>query len=994
MKGPPKWRVVDMRARAALAAASLLTLSTLLAALPGPAAAAATVPTYYSDTLVAGGLSAPRSLDFLPDGRIIVVENNGRFLLVNGTSNVSLGTLTGISTSGEQGLLGVAIDPDFPVRPYLYVHYTTANYVQIARFNFTNASGPGPLGLNLSSKLVLLGDMPNQATNHNGGTVRFGPDKMLYISIGDDAQGGCEAQDLTYMAGKILRIKVDDTVDPADRATLAPSDNPFFGNASVNATLVWAYGLRNPFRFDIDPVTGTLFIGDVGQSAFEEVDRVPTGGLNLGWPYYEANATYRTSRCPQDPAIPAAANLTFPIYAFPNIGSAIILGTVYRGVDYPNDSSFPPEFDQNLFYIDFYKDPLHVLRSPNNLTNWSLVAGVDAVSFADGLSYSADFQEGPDGALYWVSDATSELRRISYDSVPQITTAALPFGTVGVAYSAQLAASGGPPPFDWSMSSGALPAGLSVNNGTGLISGTPTTAGNVSFVVQVNTSAARSGTRAFNIDVADPVSIAPSSLPDAIENQSYTVPLAALGGVSPFTWALTAGALPPGLILSATVGHITGMPTAFGHFTFTVRADDVQGRFATIDLSIHVIEALGFANGTLPDGRVNTWYEATVGGVGGTPPYAFAVNGSSALPAGLSFGASNGTLYGTPTSAATVLFDLDIVDAGGQASSATFALVIAPPPGGPPLISTASLPPATVGVGYGVTITAVEGSAPLSWSADVTALPPGISFAAGAARLHGSPLAVGNWTFNITVTDSQARSDTRQFTLRVLPLMRGITIVPLDLQPGELGIAYLTGALTFTGVNVSNDVRWSATGLPAGLTLGATSGILSGVPTEAGTFNLTVRAYDNVNAGVEAQVAAQLVIAKVTITTGAALPAMTQGVGVIVSLAASGMSGALNWSVVNGSLPPGLTLDANGTLHGTPTAAGNYTATIRAARAGSSGPNFEDRTWTISVAPVAGPPYPPVGEPPSNTGLFIALAVTAAVVALLLVAARKRHHGP
>src|SRR6185295_14359174 len=122
-------------------------------------------------------------------------------------------------------------------------------------------------------------------------------------------------------------------------------------------------------------------------------------------------------------------------------------------------------------------------------------------------------------------------------------------------------------------------------------------------------------------------------------------------------------------------------------------------------------------------------------------------------------------------------------------------------------------------------------------------------------------------------------------------------------QPGELGIAYVTGPLSYTGVNVSTDVRWEATGLPAGVTLGATTGTFAGTPTEAGTFNVTVRAFDNLNTGVEAQVTAELVIKRVTITTAASLPAMIKGIGVTVNLAATGMSGALNWSVVNGSLP-------------------------------------------------------------------------------------------
>src|SRR3972149_1989974 len=253
------------RAPLAVAVALVLVVPPLVA---GPAAAA--LPSFFTDTLVVGGLSIPRSLAFFPNGTLIVVENNGGFVFVNGSTRGSGGTLTGLSTTGEQGLLGVAVDPDYPTRPYIFVHYTTSgspSYVQVARLNITNATGQGRPSVDLASKLVLLSDMPNANTNHNGGTVRFGADKRLYVSIGDDAQGaGCTGQNRSFMAAQILPL---------------PADNPFYNASNANASLVWALGLRNPFRFDIDRVTGKLYIGDVGQNAWEEVD-ISAGGENFG----------------------------------------------------------------------------------------------------------------------------------------------------------------------------------------------------------------------------------------------------------------------------------------------------------------------------------------------------------------------------------------------------------------------------------------------------------------------------------------------------------------------------------------------------------------------------------------------------------------------------------------------------------------------------------------------------------------------------------------
>ena len=970
-----------------------LLLVPTLALSVAPPAAAATVPTYFADTLVAGGLSSPRSLDFFPDGRIVVIENDGQFLLVNGTTSTSMGNLTGLATSGEQGLLGVAIDPDFPARPYIYTHSTTPSAVQVSRFTIVNYTGPGPTEVDLGSRVIYLSDMPNVNTNHNGGTLRFGPDKMLYISIGDDAQGsGCTAQNLSFMGGKILRIKVDDTVNPSDRSTLAPSDNPFFGDPRVNATLVWSYGLRNPFRFDIDPATGTLYIGDVGQSAWEEIDRVPVGGANLGWPYYEANATYRGTPCPTDASIPG--NLTFPIYAFPNSGSAIVLGAVYRGVDYPNDASFPPEFDQNLFYVDFYEDPLHIIRSPDNLTNWSLVAGNDDTDWANGLQFTADLQEGPDGAIYWVSEA-GQLRRISHNPVPSVATASLPFGTVGVDYSAQLAASGGPAPFTWSLASGSLPGGLSLDNGTGVISGTPTGAVNASFSVQVTSAANRSGTRALTLEVAEPVTIAPATMADAVEGQDYAGPLAAMGGVAPFTWSLDLGTLPAGLDLSPTVGHITGIPTQYGAFSFSVRATDSQGRFGVQAISLTVIQALAFSTSTLPNAVQGVYYEAAVGAVGGVPPYAFAVNASSAMPAGLSFGTSNGTLYGTPTSAQAAALVLEVSDSGGQFASASFGLAIAPPPGGPPLIAVASIPAATEGAAYEFFFTALEGTPPLDWTVEAAALPPGINYAAGQVRIHGTPNTVGSWSFNVSVTDSQARSDTRLFTLTVLARPRSVHLGAVAFADGELGIGYGAGPFAFTGENLSAQVRWEAAGLPGGLSIDAQTGGITGLPTEAGTFNVTLRVFDSLNAGVEDNATAVLRVTRISISTGASLGTLSSGVGAIITLSASGASAGVTWTVVNGSLPPGLTLDANGTLHGTPTIAGNYSFTVRAARNGAATTNFEEQTMTVAVSGSASPPPPPPPPPPTSFPWLVLLAgVLGLAVLVALVRRRKAPPAP
>lgn len=372
-----------------------------------------TPPTGFSDTLVTSGLVGPLSLAFLPDGsdRMVIIEQAGVIRAWDGATLSMLHAMTGVNTGGERGLLGVAIDPDWPSRPYLYVHYTASPaplpYVQVARFTLTDA----PLAINPATKLILIDDMPDNQSNHNGGTLRFGPDKTLYISVGDDATAfGCTAQDLTVLAGKILRIRVDDTIDPANRATLAPPDNPFANSPNDNAKLVWAYGLRNPFRFHIHPYTGRVFIGDVGQNTWEEVSVANRSGENFGWPYWEGQVRYRLTLCPTDASLPST---TGPIYVYPNPGGASVIGAaVYVGRSFPTDDSFPPAYDDDFFFTDYYAGFLRVLRENADGT-FGLVAGVTPTNWGSGYAFVADFVEGPDGDL-WFATGGGQLRRIAF----------------------------------------------------------------------------------------------------------------------------------------------------------------------------------------------------------------------------------------------------------------------------------------------------------------------------------------------------------------------------------------------------------------------------------------------------------------------------------------------------------------------------------------------------------------------------------------------------
>lgn len=252
---------------------------------------------------VASGLSTPVVVTNAADGsnRLFIVEKLGRIRIVHDGTILSMPFLNidSIVNSGgsEQGLLGLAFHPNYESNGFFYLNYTDGNGdTIISRFS---VSAGDPNIADPTSELEIL-SIQQPYTNHNGGQIEFGPDGYLYIGTGDGGSGGDpgdRGQDLSTMLGKMLRIDVDNPAPPLEYGI--PADNPFVGVAGA-AEEIWAYGLRNPWRFSFDRATGDLFIGDVGQNAWEEIDFQPassTGGENWGWRCYEASHSYNLAGC-------------------------------------------------------------------------------------------------------------------------------------------------------------------------------------------------------------------------------------------------------------------------------------------------------------------------------------------------------------------------------------------------------------------------------------------------------------------------------------------------------------------------------------------------------------------------------------------------------------------------------------------------------------------------------------------------------------------------
>lgn len=348
-----------------------IVVSLLLLLLGSVRASAAGVPVGFNDRKVADGLTSPTTLTILPDGRVLVVQQNGVIRLVqNDTlSPDNFWQVPNVDNDGERGCLGITSDPDFANNHFVYVFCTIASQTsnnQVIRV--TEQDGRAVAG----SEQVLVTLPPVvKAIWHMGGALRFGTDGNLYIAVGnheDDPQPAATAnsQNLSNPFGKILRIKPDGSV---------PTDNPFVGMMGAYGA-IWSYGYRNPFAFDIQPGTGRMLVGDVGQGTFEEIDDNVQGG-NYGWPMAEG---------------PSPNNaLKSPLYAWQHDEThcAVTGGAFYN----PPTAQFPASYVGQYLFQDFCEGTIKVLDLATNQPR----------PFVTGIPFPTNLAVAPDGSVYYLS---------------------------------------------------------------------------------------------------------------------------------------------------------------------------------------------------------------------------------------------------------------------------------------------------------------------------------------------------------------------------------------------------------------------------------------------------------------------------------------------------------------------------------------------------------------------------------------------------------------
>ena len=541
-------------------------------------------------------------------------------------------------------------------------------------------------------------------------------------------------------------------------------------------------------------------------------------------------------------------------------------------------------------------------------------------------------------------------------------------GQVGVAYSSALVATGGAPPYTFSIISGSLPAGLTLNPATGAITGTPTTYGSFSFTAKVVDSTGTSaGTTTANctIVISPPVITLACPAATGTVGVAYSSNLVASGGVSPYTYSITAGSLPTGLTLNPTTGAITGTPTAAGPFTFTAQVVDSTGTSAgTTSTSCTIVIAPAPPTLTCPaaTGTVGVAYTSALVASGGVAPYTFSITAGS-LPTGLSLNPTTGAITGTPTAAGSFTFTAQVVDSRGTAAGTTSTsctIVIAPAP--PTLTCPAAT--GTVGVAYSSNLVAAGGVPPYTFSITAGSLPTGLSLNPTTGAITGTPTAAGSFTFTAQVVDSRGTAAGTTSTSCTIVIAPAPPTLTCPASTGQVGVAY-SSALVASGGVPPYTFSIIAGSLPTGLSLNPATGAITGTPTAYGTFTFTAQVVDSRGTAAGTTTAScTIVIAPPTLVL--TCPAATGTVGVAYSsaLAASGGVPPYTFSITAGSLPTGLSLNpTTGAITGTPTAAGSFTFTAQVVDSTGTPAGTTSTSCTIVIAPA-----PPTLTCPAATG--------------------------
>jgi glucose/arabinose dehydrogenase/uncharacterized membrane protein len=806
---------------------------------------------------------------FAPDGRIFVwqregiirIYKNGQLLptpFIDISSKVNIG--------GDRGLLGVAVDPDFAQTRYVYLLYVYEPFGQpndhsprTSRLTRVTADPNNPDVALPGTEVTLLGTLGNppcsqypagsdciadDSDSHTIGTVKIAPDGNIYVGSGDGASYSfadpvaLRAQHLDSLNGKILRIAPDGS---------APVDNPFYDGSNSNQSKIFSYGLRNPFRYTLDPVIGEPTIGDVGWGLWEELDR--GRGKNFGWPCFEGNAPqpdYQAAfqECQDlDPS-----DVTPPIYTyFHDVGATVIGGEYYTATEYP------VQYQGNLFFADYESN--WIKRAVFD-SNQELVSVED---FATNADAPVSFTLGPDGWLYYVSITTGELRRIKYGG-PFANASANPtsgYSPLNVAFSSAGSSDPGGQTltFLWDFGDGSTSTQPNPNHT--YTSGTVQT-----FVAKLTVTNedgdSSSDTVSITVGSLPPTAVIDSPPDGTVVNPGDVVNFSG-HGTDPDDGNLPASAMHWTVYLhhddhfhtfleldGVTGGSFTAQDYGAGTYSYEIvlTVTDSSGLEGTdsVDLPLNSgnCPTITISPSTLPDGDVGTPYSQTISASGGNAPYVYTVSNGS-LPPGLTLDSATGLISGTPTTSGSFNFTITATDADTCTGIQSYTINITC---ANITLTPNTLPDGNVGDAYDQTVTASGGTAPYTYAVTSGALPPGLSLDSATGQISGTPTLAGTFNFIITATDANTCTGFHLYFIAVSDIgCPVIDLSPTTLPDGAVNSPY-NQTIVANGGTAPYTFAVSSGALPDGLSIDSATGVISGTPTAGGTFDFTIMATD------------------------------------------------------------------------------------------------------------------------------------------------------
>jgi hypothetical protein len=532
---------------------------------------------------------------------------------------------------------------------------------------------------------------------------------------------------------------------------------------------------------------------------------------------------------------------------------------------------------------------------------------------------------------------------ITVNAAPTISPTSLPGATLTGSYHQQLSTTGGTTPFgNWTISPGTLPAGLSINSVSGLITGTPTGSGST-FTASITDNNGVVATQQFTIAVNAVPTITTPSLNTATDNQTtYSQQLTSSGGTSPYTWSLSSGTLPTGLTLSSS-GLITGSPVTGSTQNVTVKITDANGVSTTAAYTLTVYAAPAITTPSLNTATDNqTTYSQQLTSSGGTSPYTWSLS-SGTLPTGLTL-SSSGLITGSPVTGSTQNVTVQLVEGHGVTTSQAFTLTV----NAPPMILSSTIQGATLTGAYSQQVPFTGGTSPLTWSISAGTLGGGLTLNSSSGLISGSSVSGGNQSFTVKVVDANGVATTQAYSLTVnaAPLLSATS--PTTATVGETGYSY--GLATNASLGTTPYYSWTVTTgtLPTGLTLNSVSGVISGTVTGGSqTFTVTLLDANHVAA---TQSYTLTVYAAPAITTPSLNTATDNQTTYSQQLTSSGGTSPYTWSLSSGTLPTGLTLSSSGLITGSPVTGSTQNVTVQLVE-GHGVTTSQTFTLTVNGAP-------------------------------------------